>query len=765
MHYRDLKVEAFRGLADSVKALEQVGRQREEIMVEGNKMALTDYVKDQLVPKLKERGERFSPGELLDRPEDRHTNPMAIGLDHFTSWLRATAAQLKPQSFKANEYDRHQILGPFGAAIFDRVIDANYKKVEMLKGLSDDFAAKAAELGKAWQASLRDSVPAGRLADPDKSTPVESVPMHFTRGKMIGMAIHVGNESNFDKLAKGWGWKKENVLSFLSEHMTVKDWQAVQHVWDLYEKHWPATRAMYERLGQTVPDKIEARPFTVKSEGQDVQMRGGYAAISYDALRSRRGEREASGAAIDPGQGLFGRDYFSRNTPTNGSMNARIDGYTDRVDLDVNGIARKLQESIHDLAYREALMDANKIIEHGDFRSAFRTAYGREAYTSLQDWIGQLANSNNSDRTVGALGKFLQYTRTGMVMNAIAFRATTVLKHGGSAGVKTLGYFVGGGEKFLASRMAAMTHDYSNQIEGAREKFGEIRARLLQQDRDFRSLSKSMFEAEGALSKGERFGHAAVAWGDMMSAVPTAWAAYDRAVTVGIPVGQGGTGRPMTEAQAVKYANRVVREAHGSNVESARSMVMNNQSEAVKMFTTLYGFMNNSYGQQLDAVDKLRTAGIDNTPVLARTFMAIIVPALWAAYLTHGGADSDKGESWGTWTAKAIAGEVASSVPFVRDAVGMVEGYRNAGMVSAENWLSTIVSAAKSTYKAATDPNAKGHWIRDTANAVGMGLHVPGLGQAGQSLQYLEDVRTGKEQPHDAAEYAKGVVTGRGAKH
>lgn len=251
----------------------------------------------------------------------------------------------------------------------------------------------------------------------------------------------------------------------------------------------------------------------------------------------------------------------------------------------------------------------------------------------------------------------------------------------------------------------------------------------------------------------------------MMSAVPTAWAAYDRAVSVGVPVGQGGTGKPMTEKQAVSYANRIVREAHGSNVESARSMVMNNTSEAVKMFTTLYGFMNNSYGQQLDAIDKLRTAGIDNTPVLARTLMAIVVPALWAAYLTHGSADTDKGESWAGWTAKAIAGEVAASVPFVRDAVSMVEGYRNAGLVSAESWLATMVAAGKGLYKAGTDPNYQGKWIRDTANAVGMGLHIPGLGQVGTSAQYLADVQAGKEQPQSAAEMSKGAVTGHGFTH
>lgn len=756
IHYADMSVEQFRGLVDSVKALEQVGQQRQTITIDGKKVELDAFVGNELVPKMAERGEKFTPDELLDKAEDRLTNPFAIALDHFQSWLRAAAAQLKPQEFKRNQYDRHELLGPFGRGLFEPVINAAYRKVDMLKGLSEDFKAVADSLGREWQDSLRESVKQGDLPDPDKP----GAPLRLTRGRMVGIALHVGNESNFAKLTKGWGWKPEAVLRFLSENMTVKDWHAVQSVWDLYEKHWPDTEAMYRRLGQTIPEKIAARPFTVRSaEGADVNMRGGYAAITYDPLRSRRGEKAAAGQAIDPGEGLFGRDYFSRKTTTNGSMNVRAEGYTDRVNLDFHDISQKLRESIHDLAYRETLMDVHKIIEHPEFRKAFRTAYGREAHQSLQDWIGNLANSENQDRQVGALGKFLQYTRTGMVINAIAFRATTVLKHGGSAGIKTLGYFAGGGEKYLGSRMAAMTTDYRNQIASAKDKFPEIRARLMQQDRDFQATSHALFEPESKLAQAERFGHAAVAWSDMMTAVPTAWAAYDRAIAEGIPKSQGGTGAPMTEEQAVNYANKIVREAHGSLNEAGRSMVMSSRSEAVKMFTTLYGFMNTTYGQQLDAFDKLQTKGISAAPVLARTLMAVIVPSLWATLLS-GGPDKDKQEGWGGWTAKAIGGEVASSVPFVRDVVSMFEGYSHAGQVAAESWLATMVKAATDTYHAATNPDAKGAVVKDVANAAGMGLHIPGLGQAGTTLQYIRDLQSGKAHPQGAWEMTKGLVTG-----
>lgn len=758
MHFKDMTVEQFRGLVDSIKAMEFIGKKRQELTIGGARVDLDDYVATKLMPKLQERGERFSKADLVDRPEDRTTNPFALALDRFNAWRRAAAAQLKPTEFKRNQYDRHELLGPMGEAIFDPVLNANYHKVDMLKGLSDDFQKLANDQGKDWQKSLRDMVENTTLIDPDKSAPGAQVMMRISRAKMIGMAIHVGNESNFNKLTAGWGWKPEAVWSFLHEHMTEKDWAATQGVWDLYEKHWPDMEAMNRRLGNTSPEKIEPRAFPTKFGDQ----RGGYAAIAYDALRSRRGEKEAQIRAVDPTDGLFGRGYFKADTTTNGSMNGRIDGYTDRVELDFHHIATRMHETIHDLAYRETAIDVHKVLEHPEFRAAFRTAYGPEAYKSMQEWLGKVVNSENGDQQVGALGKFLQYTRTGMVMTAIALRASTVLKHGGSAGIKTTGYFLGGGEKYLASRFASMGTDYKAQISGAQKKFGEIRARLLQQDRDFRVTSTALFEAEHVQAKAERFGHAAVAWSDMMTAVPTAWAAYDRAITEGIPVSQGGTGAPMTEAQAVNYANKIVREAHGSNIETARSMALNTSSEALKMFTTLYGFMNTSYGQALDGFDKLGTAGIGSSAVLARSFMALIVPALWAHTLTHGAPGDDEG--WGAWIGKAVAGEVAGMVPFVRDVVAMVEGYSHAGVVGAESWMSTIVKAAMDVKHLAEGKEVKAP-IKDIANAAGMGLHIPGLGQLGTSAQYAADVAAGKEHPADAAEYAKGIALGHGAKH
>jgi hypothetical protein len=276
----ELSVEQFRGLVDSVKALEKVGAERRKILINGEKVSLDEFMADRLVPKIAERGVRFSEDELNNRAEDRLDNAFLVQLDHFKSWLRRVAFQLKPREFQRNEYDRHELAGPFGEAITDPVIEAAYRKTDMLKGLSEDFAKVADELGTEWQDSLREKVANDRLVDPDKTAQGPTSLMSFTRGRMIGMALHVGNESNFDKLTKGWGWQQADVLRFLKRNMTTSDWHAVQATWDLYEKHWPETEAMYRRLGQTIPRR--SRP------GRSRSSRRPTAAASRCAAATRR---------------------------------------------------------------------------------------------------------------------------------------------------------------------------------------------------------------------------------------------------------------------------------------------------------------------------------------------------------------------------------------------------------------------------------------------------------------------------------------------
>jgi len=755
MHYKDMTVEQLRGFNDTIRSMEAIARERKTVTIAGKKVDLAVVVND-LTAKMQAQANKFTTQQLVDRPRAGVDSNFSVALDRSAAFLRSASAELKPQQFKANQFDQHEIMGPFAKAIFGRVFDANYHKLDMLKALSNDFKAAGERLGPDWQKGLTDTVSNTRLLDADL-TKEAGTPVYrrLTRGDMLGIARHVGNESNFDKLTKGMEWQPNDVWSFLHDNMTAKDWEATQQTWDAFEKHWPEMVEMNKRLGNTSPDHIERRPFRTAT-GQDMQ--GGYAPLDYDPIRSKLAVRKSDSSAIDPAEGLFGKGYFRADTTTNGSLNGRVANYYDRLDLDFHSIERRLHDTVHDLAYREALLDVHKILTNGDFRRQFQLSYGPEQYKSMQQWVGDLANGQNRDQQLSRIGAILSSSRRAIVANGIALRISTALKHGGSAAFKSLGYFSGGGEKYFGARMAAIGTSPSREIAGAVAKFPEIRARLMQQDRDYRQMTASMFQPEGLHARAERFGHSMVAGLDMMTAVPTAWAAYDRAISEGIPINRGGTGQPMSEADAVAYANQIVREAHGSNIESSRSMVLQNKDNAVKMMTTLYGFMNNTLGQNMDMASKLRTAGFSKPEVLSRYMMAMIVPALWAGALESHHGD----ERWIKWAAGAITGEYAGMVPFAREAWSAIKGYPSAGVPAYMSAMGAIAKPAQDAYKLATGGQVKAP-IKDLGNAAG--LLIPGLGQIGTTLQYAADVHSGKEQPHGAVDVARGLTLGQSNKH
>lgn len=749
-HYKDMTVDQFHGLVSTVKSMEHIGRMAQELRVEGKTVALRDAV-TQIKDRLAERTAKFTAEELLN-PPNKHDGLWARATHWASTWLRMGANDLDIPEMKFNKYDMHAIDGPMRTFVLEPMFRAAYKKADMQRAVSEKFRAIGESLGREWQNRLDDYVTNTTLPDNDLSTPEKVVMRKLTRGDMLGIARHVGNESNFAKLTKGMGWDGGAVWRFLDANMTAKDWQATQAQWDAFDPLWKESLGMIERLGGVPPEKIPARSFPTRFG----VMRGGYAPIDYDPIRSRLAARKGE-------FNLEGADRLTDEAPTytatttfNGSLNARQEGYTDRIRLDYHGVEGRIRDTIHDLAYREALIDVSKIMQDRAFREKFTETFGREEYDSLVSWRRGIQTMNSQESDIRGFEKALQYSRAGLVMTGIAYRLSTVLKHGGSAAFKSMGSLPGG-RSFLASRAFRMTTgNASADIAGAIEKFDEIRFRKAKQDRDYSEGARSMFEPEGWRAKNERYGHALVAWSDLLTAVPTAWAAYDMAKTVGVAKEHGGTGAPMSEEAAVEYANSIVRQAHGTALEAARSTFM--QQRGVKgLFGVLYGFMNNSWGQQRDMWDKAFVGGhfSDKPELAARALAQIVIPALWAAYLYSGPQDDESG-LW--WAAKALMSEVGATVPFVRDAENIVTHGAASPVAPVQLVTDLVNSGVMAKQEVVDDKHTR--LVQTVANTIGEWAHVGGLGEAGHVLQYLSDVRAGTKQPDGPAEAAKGALIG-----
>jgi hypothetical protein len=540
------------------------------------------------------------------------------------------------------------------------------------------------------------------------------------------------------------------------DNMREDDWKAVQAEWDAFEKHWPEIEKMSSNLGTEIPDKIPLRPFKTPFG----EMKGGYAPIGYDPRTSKQALK-AGNLIPDPERSLDSLKPYKATTTTNGGLNNRIEGYTDRVNLDYHYVTRRMNETIHDLAYREVLLNARKIINHPDFRQQFMQTFGREEYAGLTKWLDNIRDMVAGDQAQGAFQRNMAAFRRNVVATGVAFRATTVIKHGVSASLKSAGYLSGGGEKYLAARVARMgTGNLNADIQDAMQKFPEIRTRMQRMDRDLRQPLTTLYEGDGFHAKADRFGHAAVAWVDALSAIPTAHAAYDWATTEGIPESLGGTGEPMTHEAAIRYANKVVREAHGSANEASMSNLLNNRDTLMRTMTMVFGFANNSYGQTTDIWDKFvaPNSKMQDKPVLlAKAFVVSLMPSLFGFWMAHGKEDK---ESWAGYMAKAIAGTYAETVPIVREAydslMSIMAGHEPRPTEAPV--YRALTAALQVPYDAMTKKYTK--IVADMFDAIGYATGIPGMGQLGKTAQYATNMATGKEKPKSAMEAVEGLTIG-----
>jgi len=754
-HFRDMTVEQIRGLRDTLKSLEFQGKNANKLDILGDKVDKREYIDTHLIPKLKEAGENYPLGDILDHPENQEKGPIAAALAKVTGWMSAGHENTLPPAHRAMMLDRQEINGPFQESLINPMMDAAVHEARMNKAVTDKANAGAASLGKDWQKSRYEMVPNTVLIDAQATRETgKPVYLKITRDNLGAMLVHAGNESNFDKLCKGREWDPATVMKFILDNINAKDLEMANRVWDMAGMHWEAQVKQAERLGAILPPKVEARAFDTPVG----RATGGYAPLRYDPLRSKQAAKaeQASEVNIHDNMRSAGT-YMDRQSTISGSLHARNDGYTDVVDLRLQRIQDAIREDIHDLAFREPIINGNKILNDEPFRTAFKLAHGPAEYKALTQYYDQFVNSAQVDKAADWLDAAIKYTRTGMVSNAIGFRATTVLKHGLAAAIKSVGSFVGGGEKYFLKRLASMVTDHDNQVATAMQNSDEIYTRLLQFDRDYTAAMGNLLDPESLNAKMHRFGHFAVAWFDQLTAVPTFHAAYDRAVTEGIPERQGGTGEPMTDVQAKAYANNVVRMAHGGSTDATRSNLMNSKSESVKLLTTMYQFMNNTYGQGANTISALRTPGIGKPEVLAKAFMQQIVPALVTAFVTKG--IWDKKDDIGKWLAEAIGDEAVTALPGGASLLAIAKDQNHAGQLAPMAFAESVVQPTKDLWKISHGEHASKP-IQDTANAVGMAFHLSGMGQAGKTLQYADDMRTGKEKPADALEALQGLTVG-----
>lgn len=70
----------------------------------------------------------------------------------------------------------------------------------------------------------------------------------MSKENILCMALNLGNETNRQRLIGGLGISEADAMQFVEEHMTAKDWQLVQDIWDHINTYWDDTVKVEENL-------------------------------------------------------------------------------------------------------------------------------------------------------------------------------------------------------------------------------------------------------------------------------------------------------------------------------------------------------------------------------------------------------------------------------------------------------------------------------------------------------------------------------------
>ena len=549
VNYKNLTVEEFAGLVDSIRQIEHFGRLKRKLLLAKDKREF-----DALMKEIRESVIANDRGRVADNRT--RTDLGSIMARAFKSF---TAAHRKMASI-VYEIDGFKDGGPLWDAL---VRTANER--------GNWEAEKQAEL-TARLAQLLKLLPKERAFSKGQFFP--RIGTSLNQEERLAVALNWGNEGNRQRLLDGRGWTTEGVQQVL-DSLTKEQWDFVQGVWDTFESLRPDIAQVERNLMGKEPEWIEATPIQTKFG----TYRGGYYPAVYDPGESLRTEqlsaeeeakrqlRGARTAATVRSNFVKGRAEEVKGRPLLLTMDATFNGLTDVV---------------HYLAYKEWLVDANRILRAVD--GTIRERYGAELTRQLRTAVEAIAAGEATNPH--ALDKPLRHIRIGSMVAGLGFNIVNAV-------MQPLGLtqsIVRIGPKYIAQGVAEFAKNPVKLGTTVLEKSSFMRNRKRTQNRELNDLRNSLrgkTESRQFIDGAMFLPMTAI---QMTVDIPTWWGAYQKAQTEG-----------FDEDTSVQIADQAVLASQGGGQMKDLAAIQRG-SEFVKIFTVFYGYFNTAYNLGVERI-------------------------------------------------------------------------------------------------------------------------------------------------------------------
>ncbi|CAB4144463.1 hypothetical protein UFOVP456_43 [uncultured Caudovirales phage] len=719
VNYRQVSIDELRAVRDTVKNIEHLARLKNKLVTKQKEIAFADAIAE-LVASAENNGQRrMLPPDLAAMTLREKAGDLVSRLD---------APLLKMEQL-VEWLDNGRVDGPWHTYLWNPIAQAQVEENDLHRELTTKIVASLEQMPKEQRSSLLDvyEIPGiGRV----------------TRKYILSMALNMGNDENMNKMLRGHGWQLENVQAALDK-LSDADWRFVQDTWNNINSLWPQIVELEKRVTGLAPKKVEARPFVVRRNGQEVMtLEGGYFPLVYDPRFSEQGAKQESG---NLGQ-LFEQGYV-RATTVKGHTEARNEGFAAPLQLDFELVLTgHLTNVIKDLTHREAIVAANKILTNPEIRKVLQETMNPAIEKQMLPWLRSVVNDRNggSQQGLGDFSRWMMSLRANTVAAVMGFKATTAIMQitGLSASLDKVD------AKYLGIELARFMRHPVQLTNEVRALSGEMRNRPSNLDRDIRAQLRQMTGQNSLLTQAQRFAFHGIAIADTMVTVPTWMAAYRKAIDEG-----------KSREVAILEGDAAIRLTQGAGGPKDLAGVQRN-NELMKSLTMFYSYFSTLYNRMRNMGRDVQSI-TDMPRFLAKALFVVAIPAFMGDLIVGRGPDDE--EEYPSWLARKILLYPLMTIPLLRDVIASVDSgydYKFTPLASGLEKLSKLVKAGA---KAVSDEDDVewGKFAVNAAETIGYLAGVPGTAQVSATGKYLWRVNEGEEEADNFAELLFYAAVGK----
>lgn len=653
---KSLTVDQFNDLKDRIDNMVSLGKDAQGIIVDGKRVAHKALVQEAV----------DAAKVVALKPRLKTTVPKA-GVEGF---LRRLDVELGKVEFMLDKLDDDNPHGVFNRVLMRGANDAHATEIGLQREVLEAINGLRSALSKEERAGWMTKVGSGHgLLDP-----VTGEEMALTNYDLLSAAANRGNATNLWHLGEGgWNWDLEQLHSLIEANVTKEGMGFVQGVLDILDKKlWPRIVETERTLSGLAPERVEATPFVHRG----VTYAGGYFPLVRDAARAGR-----IGPSVSDLDHLMDAYRTSATTPKGFTKKRTRAEYPVLLDLQ-NVLFDHVTKVTKRVAFEEFLQNSGRFLRDKQIARLVEDVHGPHGMPQITDWLHRQVGARLIDpRAIQSASAFFRNLRENVYMVGAGMRLTVGLEHASTFGqVASLigGKTAGAGYVRLALDPLGATKFAMTSSSTLAARVDEVNRELrdtLQDIRDeHRLLPANLAVVDYPVTLLRKAGHFFITWINQYTVAVPAWLGAYHSAVEGTAIFRGKAQAAMSHSDAVRYADKIVTEAHGSGAEKDLSKFQSGGNEFFKILNMYYNYHGSQMQLNRGAINRvLRGRGLsERVEGLREGFWAIIFSSIVGSIVADKGVKKLTGVDIAAWMSDTILGGIAQGVPVGREGYQMV---------------------------------------------------------------------------------------------